>query len=51
MANFDDQIYRIWAVRKAPPALVHELEDLNGRQIEGRWYNESLTPVFEEEQI
>ncbi len=49
-ANFDDQIYRIRAVRKAPPVLVYELEDLNGRQIEGRWYKESLAPMFEEEQ-
>ncbi len=45
-ANFDDQIYRIRAIRKAPPVLMYELEDLNGRQIEGRWYKESLSLVY-----
>ncbi len=48
-ANFDDQIYRISAIRKAPPVLMYQLEDLNGERIEGRWYKELLSHVYAEE--
>ncbi len=49
--NFDNQIYRIRAIRKAPPVLVYELEDLNGIHIKGRWYRQSLSHVYDKQQI
>ncbi len=51
MPNFGDEIYRISAIRKAPPVHMYELTDLNGNRISGRWYQQSLTPVYESEEI
>ncbi len=48
-ANYDDQTFRVRAIRKAPPVLMYQLEDLNGDKIEGRWYKESLSHVYAED--
>ncbi len=46
--TFDDQIFRISAIRNAPPVLMYEIEDLEGNKIDGRWYKESLYPIIYE---
>jgi hypothetical protein len=43
--NFSTEVFWIVKVIRRSPRPVYELEDLNGKLIDGQFYNEELTPV------
>jgi len=43
--NFSAEIFTIAKVIRRRPRVVYELEDLNGKPIDGQFYSEELTPV------
>jgi hypothetical protein len=44
--NYTTEIFRIIKVIRRTPRPVYELEDLNGKIIDGQFYGEELTPVL-----
>jgi len=44
--NFSTEIFRIAKVIPRTPRPVYELEDLTNQPIDGRFYQEELTPVL-----
>jgi len=46
--SFSQEIFVVAEIHSAPPTLLYSIKDVNGRPVEGRWYYESLSPVFDD---